>query len=87
MPDKPSYPRRERGHVLVNCRGADHAPSSSFPSFLHLTLKDQFPELEDSIAFVRQHRKLPQNEWYKRQKPVLIDAAKRAAAWISAIET
>lgn len=86
LPDKPSYPRRERGNVLINCRGGRSRSVIVVSLFLHKTLSKQFPTLEDAIAFVQQHRKLPENEWYKAPKPVLIEAAKRAAVWIDAIE-
>jgi len=31
-------------------------------------------------------RELPENEWFKAPKPVLADAARRAAGWISMID-
>lgn len=33
LPDKPSYPRRERGSVLINCREGVRVPSPSLRSF------------------------------------------------------
>lgn len=86
LPEKPSYPRRERGNVLVNCRGGRSRSVIVMSLFLHKTLQQDFPTLEDAIAFVQQGRKLPENEWYKAPKPVLINAAQRAADWIEAIE-
>ena len=42
--------------------------------------------LDDTISFVRIKRELPENEWYKAPKPVLADAARRAANWIGMID-
>lgn len=86
LPEKPSYPRRERGSVLINCRGGRSRSVVVVSLFLHITLPQQFPSLESAIAFVRKQRSLPENEWYKAPKPVLVDAALRTARWISTIE-
>jgi hypothetical protein len=86
LPDKPSYPRRERGSVLVNCRGGRSRSVAVVALFLHLTLPQEFPALDDAISFVRIKRELPENEWYKAPKPVLANAARRAAAWIAMID-
>lgn len=87
LPKKPSYPRRERGNVLINCRGGRSRSVAVVALFLHLTLPDEFPTLDAAIAHVRTHRELPENEWYKAPKPVLAEAARRASGWIKAIET
>lgn len=86
LPDKPSYPRRERGNVLINCRGGRSRSVAVVALFLHLTLPAEFPTLDDAINFVRAKRELPENEWYKAPKPVLADAARRAAGWIATID-
>ena len=86
LPDKPSYPRRERGSVLINCRGGRSRSVAVVALFLHLTLPGEFPSLDDAIGFVRLRRELPENEWYKAPKPVLADAAFRAAGWIRTID-
>ncbi|CUX51658.1 Dual specificity protein phosphatase [Agrobacterium deltaense Zutra 3/1] len=86
LPDKPSYPRRERGNVLINCRGGRSRSVAVVALFLHLTLPMEFPTLDDAIDFVRLKRELPENEWYKAPKPVLADAARRAAGWIAMID-
>ncbi|WP_077965685.1 dual specificity protein phosphatase family protein [Ensifer adhaerens] len=87
LPEKPSYPRRERGGVLVNCRGGRSRSVVVVSLFLHLTLPDQFPTLESAIAFVREKREIPEDEWCKAPKPVLAASARQAAAWARAIET
>ena len=86
LPDKPSYPRRERGSVLINCRGGRSRSVAVVALFLHLTLPVEFPTLDDAIDFVRVKRELPENEWFKAPKPVLADAARRAAGWIAMID-
>lgn len=87
LPDKPSYPRREQGNVLINCRGGRSRSVIVVSLFLHMTLRAEFPTLQDAISFVRSQRKLPQDEWFKAPKPVLIDAASQAANWIAMIES
>ena len=86
LPDKPSYPRREQGSVLINCRGGRSRSVAVVSLFLHLTLPSQFPTLKDAINFVRLRRELPVDEYYKAPKPVLAEAAERAADWIKMIE-
>ncbi|XAZ26115.1 dual specificity protein phosphatase family protein (plasmid) [Sinorhizobium sp. B11] len=86
LPDKPSYPMRERGSILINCRGGRSRSVAVVSLFLHLTLPDEFPTLDDAISFVRLRRELPADEYYKAPKPVLADAARRAAGWIRMID-
>lgn len=86
LPDKPSYPRRERGSILINCRGGRSRSVAVVALFLHLTLPQEFSTLEDAIGYVRLKRELPEDEWYKAPKPVLADAARRAAGWIRMID-
>lgn len=86
LPDKPSYPLRDRGSVLVNCRGGRSRSVAVVSLFLHLTLPDEFPTLGDAITFVRLRRELPADEYYKAPKPVLAEAARRAAEWIRMID-
>lgn len=85
MPDKPSYPRRERGNILINCRGGRSRSVAVVALFLHLTIPDEFPTLDAAIAHIRMHRGLPEREWWKAPKPVLADAARQAASWIRTI--
>lgn len=87
LPEKPSYPRRERGGVLVNCRGGRSRSVVVVSLFLHLTLPDQFETLERAIDFVREKREIPKDEWYKAPKPVLAASAEQAAGWARAIES
>ncbi|MFS8049227.1 dual specificity protein phosphatase family protein [Rhizobium sp. BR 314] len=86
LPNKPSYPCRDRGSILVNCRGGRSRSVAVVSLFLHLTLLDEFPTLDDAIDFVRRKRALPVGEYYKAPKPVLAEAARRAAEWIRMID-
>ncbi|WP_246707897.1 dual specificity protein phosphatase family protein [Ensifer oleiphilus] len=86
LPEKPSYPRREMGNILINCRGGRSRSVIVVSLFLHLTLPAEFPTLEAAIAFVRNRRGLPENEWYKAPKAVLIESAESAAGWAKMIE-
>jgi hypothetical protein len=49
-------------------------------------LPNEFPTLDDAIDFVRRKRELPVDEYYKAPKPVLAEAARRAAGWIRTID-
>lgn len=86
LPEKPSYPLRERGNILINCRGGRSRSVIVVSLFLHMTIPDEFPTLDTAVAFVRDRRGLPENQWYKAPKPILIEAARRAAGWIVAID-
>jgi dual specificity phosphatase 3 len=80
LPDKPSYPLREKGHVLVNCRGGRSRSVSLVALFLHLEYPELYPALGDAIAHVRQTRQLHPDEWHETPKPDLVHIAERAAA-------
>ncbi|WP_347265791.1 dual specificity protein phosphatase [Paracoccus sp. (in: a-proteobacteria)] len=86
MPEKPSYPRRERGNLLVNCRAGRSRSVVLAALFLHLHLPGQFPRLGDAIDHVRIRRQLMPDEWHETPKPMLIAAAERSAAWVRLIE-
>jgi hypothetical protein len=87
LPDKPSYPRRERGNVLINCRGGRSRSVAVMALFLHLTVPDEFATLDAAIDHIRKYRQLPEDEWFKAPKPVLADAARRAAEWIRVVDS
>lgn len=79
MPERPSYPNQARGNVMVNCRGGRSRSVTVVALFLHLELPDAFPTLDAAIAHIRDKRGLPPAEWHEAPKPVLVDAAQRAA--------
>jgi hypothetical protein len=86
LPEKDSYPRRERGNVLVHCRGGRSRSVALVALYLHVQLPREYPTLEAALARIRQHRKLQPDEWFETPKPMLLDAVKRAARWIRRIE-
>ncbi|WP_210187723.1 dual specificity protein phosphatase family protein [Rhizobium oryziradicis] len=79
FPQKPSYPRREKGNILVNCRGGRSRSVALVSLFLHLEFADRFPTLESAIHHVRLKRALHPDEWDSAPKAVLVQAAQRAA--------
>ncbi|UFS68216.1 dual specificity protein phosphatase family protein (plasmid) [Paracoccus denitrificans] len=86
MPDKASYPLRERGNVLVNCRAGRSRSVVLVALFLHLHLPKEFPRLADAIDHVRIKRELRSEEWHETPKPMLIAAAERTARWVGLVE-
>jgi len=86
MPDKPSYPLRDRGNVLVNCRAGRSRSVILVALFLHLHLPKEFPTLPSAIDHVRVKRELHPDEWHETPKPMLIAAAERTARWVHLIE-
>ncbi|WP_323013102.1 protein phosphatase [Devosia sp.] len=86
LPERPSYPTRQRGHVLVNCRAGRSRSVVLAALFLHLHLPGQFPRLPDALDHVREKRELRPDEWHETPKPMLIAAAERTAHWVHLIE-
>jgi hypothetical protein len=85
LPDKPSYPLRERGNVLVNCRGGRSRSVALVALFLHHTMPETYPTLDAALAHVRIKRELNPAEYDTAPKPVLVNAARAASAWIDRI--
>ena len=86
FPDKPSYPHRDKGNVLVNCRAGRSRSVSLVSLFLHLQMPQIYPTLYSAIDHVRDRRQLHPDEWFETPKPELIGAAERAADMIRLIE-
>ena len=86
LPERISYPNRKRGHVLVHCRGGRSRSIALAALFLHRAQNDQFPTLDAAIDHVRKMRGVPEDEWYKAPKPMLIEAARQASAAIDQLE-
>ncbi len=85
FPDKPSYPRRERGNILVHCRGGRSRSVALVALYLHVELPGRFPTVDAAIAHIRQHRELHPDEWFETPNPLLQEAAERSAGWIRRI--
>lgn len=86
MPEKPSYPRREQGNLLVNCRAGRSRSVTLVALYLHLQEPARFPTMEAAIAHICALRGIPDALRYKTPKPVLIDAALWAAKMARMIE-
>lgn len=86
MPEKPSYPLRERGNLLVNCRAGRSRSVVLVSLFLHLHLPQEFPTLASAIDHVRIRRGLRPDEWHETPKPMLLAAAERTARWARLVE-
>lgn len=86
LPDRETYPRRERGNVLVNCRGGRSRSVALVALFLHVALPERFASLDTALQHVRLRRELRPDEWYETPKPMLVAAACRAAEWIRLVE-
>ena len=78
MPERQSYPVKERGNILVHCRGGRSRSVALVALYLHLQHEQNYPTLEDAITHVRIARKLHPDEWFETPKKVLIDDAHRA---------
>ncbi|MBL8831415.1 MAG: dual specificity protein phosphatase family protein [Rhodospirillales bacterium] len=86
FPDKPSYPRRERGNILVHCRGGRSRSVALVALYLHIELPGRFPTMDSAIAHIRQYRELHPDEWFETPNPLLLAAAVRSAGWIRQID-
>jgi myo-inositol-1(or 4)-monophosphatase len=80
LPEKASYKVREKGNILVNCRGGRSRSVTIVALFLHLEYPDRYPTLDSAIAHIREKRELHPDEWYETPKPALIHLAERAAS-------
>lgn len=86
LPDRHTYPHRRRGNVLLHCRGGRSRSVILAALYIHIQMTDRFPTLEAAIDHLRVTRELHPNEWEETPKPMLIKAARHAAAWIQHIE-
>ncbi|MDC0611641.1 dual specificity protein phosphatase family protein [Vibrio sp.] len=78
IPDKPSYKVRDKGNILVHCRGGRSRSVTIVAIFLHLEWPEKFPTLDAAIAHIRDKRQLHPDEWFETPKPMLIELAQRA---------
>ena len=79
IPNRDTYPRWENGNVLVHCRGGRSRSTALVALFLHLERPEKFPTLDCALEHVREKRGLSPDEWHTAPKPVLVQAARRAA--------
>lgn len=85
LPDRPTYPHRTHGNILVNCRGGRSRSVSLVSLFLHKNMPDTYPTIDAAIEHVRIARKLHPDEWDSAPKTVMIDAVRQASSWIDLI--
>jgi hypothetical protein len=86
LPERASYPLREHGNVLVNCRGGRSRSVVLVALFLHHAMPQAFPTLDAALDHVRTRRELRPDEWFEAPKPMLVAAARRASDWIRRID-
>jgi hypothetical protein len=87
LPERPTYPRREKGNVLVNCRGGRSRSVALTALFLHVEARERYPTFDAALDHVRTMRELRRDEWFETPKPMLVEAARRAAEWIRLIDS
>ena len=85
-PEKPSYPRRERGNILVHCRGGRSRSVAVVALYLHQNHPETYPTLYDAIRVIRERRELRPDEWHETPKPMLTEAALRASKAIELLD-
>lgn len=86
LPERASYPRRERGNLLVNCRGGRSRSVALVALLLHKQMPDRYPTLDGALDHVRSRRELRPDEWFEAPKAVLVEATRKASAWIDRID-
>jgi hypothetical protein len=79
IPEKKSYPNRQKGNVLVHCRGGRSRSTALVALYLHLQVPAKYPTLDEAIRHVREKRSLHPDEWSTAPKSVLVEAARGAA--------
>ncbi|MCC6304538.1 MAG: protein phosphatase [Rhodobacteraceae bacterium] len=85
LPGRASYRLPARGNILVNCRGGRSRSVALVALLLHHLRPDRYPSLDAALLHVRTRRELRPDEWHTAPKPVLVEAARQASAWIDRI--
>lgn len=75
FPDKPSYPHRDPGNVLVICRAGRSRSVTLSSLYLHLERPDRYPTLDSALDHVATMRGLTPDIRHLTPKPILIEAA------------
>jgi hypothetical protein len=86
LPDKPSYPSRERGHVLIHCRAGRSRSVAIAALYLHRQQPQHYPSLQAAIEVIRERRELQPYEWFETPKPSLIEAITKADRMLALLE-
>ncbi len=77
LPEKPSYPNREKGNVLIHCRGGRSRSVAIASLYMHRMQPELYPTLQSAIDAVRERRDLRPDEWFETPKPSLIEAIEK----------
>ncbi|SHO57725.1 dual specificity protein phosphatase family protein [Vibrio quintilis] len=85
IPDKPSYKNRDKGNVLVNCRGGRSRSVTVVAIFLHLEFPQLYPTLDAAIHHIRQTRELHPDEWFETPKPQMIELAQATVTMVKTL--
>lgn len=86
LPERATYPNRERGNILVHCRGGRSRSVALTALYLSKNQPQNFASLDDALAHVRARRELRRDEWFETPKPMLVEAARRASEAIDLLE-
>ncbi|WP_299143246.1 dual specificity protein phosphatase [uncultured Vibrio sp.] len=86
LPNKPSYPTREQGNVLIHCRGGRSRSVAIASLFMHRKQPELYPTLQSAIDAVRERRELRSDEWFETPKPSLIEAIEKANAMLDLLD-
>lgn len=86
MPDRPSYPHRDRGNILVHCRSGRSRSVALTALFLSRQQPHLYKDLDAAVAHIRIARELREDEWFETPKPTLLQAARAASEAIDLLE-
>jgi hypothetical protein len=86
LPERASYPNRERGNILVHCRGGRSRSVALVALYLSKNQPERFASFDEALDHVRTRRELRRDEWFEAPKPMLVEAARRAGEAIDLLE-
>ncbi|WP_108462535.1 dual specificity protein phosphatase family protein [Devosia naphthalenivorans] len=87
LPERKTYPNRERGNVLVHCRSGRSRSVALVALYLTKNQPHLFPTFGVALAHIRSKRELREDEWFETPKPTLIEAAMQASIAIDLLDT
>jgi len=86
LPDKPSYPCREPGHVLLHCRAGRSRSVALAALYMHRKQPQSYPSLQAAIDVIRERRELRPEEWFETPKPSLLQGIEEANRMLTLLE-
>ena len=87
LPEKNSYPNRERGNVLLHCRAGRSRSVAIASLYMHRKQPELYKSLQDAIDAVREKRELRPDEWFETPKPSLISAIEKSNLMLDCLES